>query len=149
MTNNPTQEYVRLSQEAKKMRAEITNSDAYLDLQETIEGLEDKINEMKEHQEGLLKDALQKEEAAGVILSELLESGEYDDSLVSPTYKNSNHVDVYKFYNVIDDFDEFMARISITQKVVKDYAKERKELKDVALSCIIEDEPKLIGFTIN
>lgn len=106
-----------------------------------LERLSLSIDELYVEQKGLLSEAEN-------IKSEILKSGEFDSDVLKPKYRNSNYVDVSGFYRVIDNIDEFLAVISITQSVVKNYAKQNKDIKDEVMGCIKKNKPSLIGFEI-
>jgi hypothetical protein len=44
---------------------------------------------------------------------------------------------------VVDNLDEFLSVISITQKTVKDYARDHEDIKNPVLDCIEEVDKKI------
>lgn len=129
--------------QAEAKRKEITNSDKYLDLADEIEDAELEIAGKRQELSDQLSEVQELQKQAAIVKSELIASGEFDEKLFKPKYKNSNYVSASAFYNVIDNHDEFMAVISIPQTVVKNYAKEHEDIKKPVLDCIKAEKPVL------
>ena len=129
-----------LIQAAKVKRQEVTNSDEYIGLSDQIEDLQDEIDDVANERLGMLEEV-----GAMELKADLISSGKFDTDLFKVKTKNSGNVNSNKFYETVGDHDEFLSLISITQKVVKDYAKDvtkdnektqKKEKKKEIESCI-------------
>lgn len=134
-----------LIQTAKEERQKVTNSDDFIDLSDDIEDLQEKITEIAKKQAEMLEEATSMELKANHLKKDLITSGKFDTDLFKVKTKNSGSVNSNKFYETVGNHDEFLSLISITQKVVKDYAKDitkddektqKKEKKKAIESCI-------------
>lgn len=134
-----------LIQAAKVKRQEVTNSDDFIDSSDEIEELQERITEIAEKQAEMLDEVSSMELKANKLKKDLISSGEFDLDLFKVKVKKSGSVNSNKFYETVGNHDEFLSLISITQKVVKDYAKDstkdcektqKKEKKKIIESCI-------------
>lgn len=129
-----------LIQAAKVKRQEVTNSDDFIDLSDKREDLQDKIAEIGEKQAEMLEEVNSMELKANYLKKDLISSGKFDTDLFEVKTSSSGSVNSNKFYETVGDHDEFLSLISITQKVVKDYArdfsKNDKERKKEIEDCI-------------
>jgi len=128
---------IKIKNEIEKMdelKNDILNSDEYCDIAEKIEKLE---NELKKLAEPLVKQIDLVRNLEKDILIECKEQGlsEYDGYEVK--FKKTKKVDNKKLFGVLNnDVDSFVGLATITQKALKDYAKEHKDLKGSLNGCI-------------
>ena len=132
----------------KNKLKEITNSDEFMELIDKTEDLEDEMNDLRNKRDSLVEPITLLEKAIDDKEKAIIKEGIFDANIFKPKHKIMKEVNVNKLYNTIGEQDQFMLLVSVTQKAVKDYAKDNKEQKDELLDCIEEKERRLVGLTL-
>lgn len=138
----------QLLEEKDSLHKDLTSSEEYLDLMDELEDAQDAVQEIQDKEKDMLSSVAKKEEEIAKLKKDIIKDGAFDEEFLKGKYKNSASVDSSKFYAVIGDLDNFLSRISITQKVVKDYASENEHMKDEIMDCIVPGKPILSDLTI-
>ncbi len=121
-----------LSAEINTLENEILNSDEACDLNDEIEELKERLTKLKSP---LTEKRTELAKLQATILAASDGRTEIDGVIVKYTYKSE--VNKSKLIEVLDnDLDTFMILASVTQKAVKDYAKDQPGMKKPLMGCV-------------
>lgn len=137
-----------LIQKEKELRKKITSFDGYLDIVEEIEEIDIRKLEKQAELDLQLFDVNEMQKSIQAMKSLMIKNNDFDSDIFTPKYKITKTVNINKLYSTLDSPDQFMLMVSVTQKALKDYAKE-EENKDKLLSCIEESGKKVVDLKLN
>ena len=137
--------FKKASEQLNSLQNEILNSDSYFDLKKEMDVLQKKMDTM-------LEPIAQKGKELTIAQMQLLQwavdNNQLETSKYRVDFRERKEVNKEKLFSLLGDVDTFVTISSITQKDLKEYAKEHKDVRASLEGCIEVVERTPISVTL-
>ena len=128
------------------MENKILNSDEYIGLKEVIRVEQERLEKLTKpiQEASFIVQTTQND-----LLEWAKENEQFETDDFSVKFREKKEVNKEKLFGILEDTDLFVSLATISQKVLKDYAKENKDLKKPLENCIEVTEKTPVSVSLN